>query len=133
MADAAAAECDSTMGALRADYERWTHDALARMTEALITARARSEARALALRQLFEAAHDVKGQGASFGYPLLSRIGQSLCRLGHGASYEAFPAETLKVVGAHIDAMKIILEKRIRGDGGALGARLAEKLESMAA
>lgn len=129
---AVSAEADCAMAALCADYERWTSEVLARMDEALIAARTRSEARAVALRRLFEAAHDVKGQGASFGYPLLSRIGQSLCRIGHGASYESFPAEALRVAAAHVGAMKIILEKRIRGDGGALGTRLAERLEAMA-
>jgi hypothetical protein len=122
-----------SMTALQVDYERWTLETLARMSEALGLARTGSEVRAVALRQIFEGAHDIKGQGASFGYPLLSRIGQSLCRVGHGASYESFSADALKVVGAHLEAMKIILEKEIRGDGGALGARLADKLEAMPA
>ena len=119
------------LAALQSDYERWTLEAIARMSEALARARSGTEGRAAALRLLFEAAHDVKGQGASFGYPLLSRIGQSLCRIGHAAPYEAFSDEALKVVGAHVDALRIIIEKRVRGDGGTLGARLAEKLEAM--
>jgi hypothetical protein len=122
---------DAGLAALQNDYERCTLEALARMSQALATARADATARAAALRQLFEAAHDVKGQGASFGYPLLSRIGQSLCRIGHSAAHDSFSPEALKVVAAHVEAMKVILDKRIRGDGGTLGARLAEKLEAM--
>jgi hypothetical protein len=127
----AAAGANGDVAALQGDYERWTLEAIARMHEVLATARASADDRGPALRQLFEAAHDIKGQGTSFGYPLLSRIGQSLCRVGHSGPHEGFSPEALKVVAAHVDAMKIILEKRIRGDGGALGARLAEKLEGM--
>ncbi len=33
------------------------------------------------LEQLFSAAHDIKGEAATFGYPIMERIAASLCRL----------------------------------------------------
>jgi len=34
-----------------------------------------------AIEEIFQISHDVKGQGGSFGYPLLTAIGNELCRL----------------------------------------------------
>jgi chemotaxis protein histidine kinase CheA len=129
----AALSAAPTLDTLVADYEQWTLSALAGMRAALGEAQAHPESPAEPLRRIFEAAHDLKGQGTSFGYPLITRIAQSLCRLGHRPCDAAGAAEHLRVVAAHLDVLALILQKQIRGDGGPLGAKLAAKLESMAA
>jgi hypothetical protein len=124
-----AAELDQLM----AHYERSTLVMLETMRAALLQASAQQDAQADPLRRIFETAHDLKGQGTSFGYPLVTRIAQSLCRLGHGTPIEAPAPERLRAIGAHLTVLVTILEKRIKGDGGPLGDKLAAKLETMAA
>jgi hypothetical protein len=75
--------------------------------------------------------HNIKGQGASFGYPLVTRIGQSLCRLV--APGRALDEAGLKLAQAHLDALKLVLEKQIAGKGGEVGDKLAARLESLTA
>jgi len=57
---------------------------------------------------LYAVMHNVKGQGSSFGYPLVTRVAQ-----------------------AHLDALKLVLEQKIEGSGGETGEKLAGKLEAL--
>ena len=78
------------------------------------------------------AGHDLKGQGTSFGYPLVTKIGHSLCALtrDRASSYES---RHLDLVKSHLDALELILTKGIKGEGGKVGAELVAKLESRVA
>lgn len=77
--------------------------------------------------------HNIKGQAGSFGYNLITSVaalGQLLTR--------ALPDdinlihnhhdEVLRCVKALVEAMRLILQNDIRGDGGAVGERLLAKL-----
>lgn len=73
--------------------------------------------------------HNVKGQGASFGYPLMTRVGESLSVL---LKHARTPDPTvLKLTAAHIETLRTILDKDIKGSGGELGETLAFRLESL--
>jgi hypothetical protein len=97
--------------------------------ELLKTARAVPEQRAAAIKDLYNIAHNIKGQGGAFGYPLVTRIGDSLCTLVR--QEREFSDADLGVVQAHLDALRLILTKDIKGEGGEVGARLAARLENM--
>lgn len=73
--------------------------------------------------------HNIKGQGASFGYPLMTRVGDSLTILlkQAGGADEA----VLKLVTAHIETLRAVLDKNIKGSGGELGETLADRLETL--
>ena len=81
--------------------------------------------------ELYGIAHNLKGQGSSFGYPLITRIGQSLCQLTR--QERAFSDADLNTIQAHLDALRLILAKGIKGEGGEVGAKLAARLEQLAA
>jgi hypothetical protein len=85
--------------------------------------------RADAIKELHNTAHNVKGQGSSFGYPLVTRIAHSLCNLVR--QEREFSDGDLGVIQAHLDALRLILIKDIKGDGGEVGAKLAARLENM--
>jgi chemotaxis protein histidine kinase CheA len=75
---------------------------------------------------LFRAAHDMKGQAATFGFPQVAPVADSLCRL-----IEHVPDTTrmpLALVDQHVDAIRAITHKNTRGDGNRYAAQLAEKL-----
>ena len=70
--------------------------------------------------------HDIKGQGASFGYPLMSDVGASLSRLLK--NIERIDAPSLTLVVDHVKALRRVLAEDIEGTGGAFGEELAESL-----
>ena len=79
---------------------------------------------------ILEIAHDLKGEGGSFGYPLVTRIAHSLsCLLRQGA--EASDGRLAAIVRGHIEAIDIVLEKRITGSGDPLTGRLVVRLEAL--
>ena len=76
-----------------------------------------------------EISHNVKGQGGCFGYPLMTRIGQSLLTLAK-ATETAEPA-ILELFAAHVAALRAVLDKDITGSGGELGNEVAAGLEDL--
>jgi hypothetical protein len=81
------------------------------------------------IKELYGIAHNIKGQGSSFGYPLVTRIGHSLCTLTR--SERAFKDADFGVAQAHLDALRLVLTKDIKGEGGEVGAKLVRRLEDM--
>ncbi|MEQ9490752.1 MAG: Hpt domain-containing protein [Alphaproteobacteria bacterium] len=79
------------------------------------------------LLKIYEYAHDFKGQGGTFGYALISRIGGSLCRLLHGK--DTIKQAEADLVKAHYDALRVVIAKDISGDGGKIGDKLTGGLE----
>jgi hypothetical protein len=59
----------------------------------------------------------------------VTRIAHSLCNLVR--QDRAFADVDLGVVQAHLDALRLILVKDIKGEGGEAGAKLAARLENM--
>ena len=73
--------------------------------------------------------HNVKGQGSSFGYPLMTKIGESLSRLMKSIGDPEKPV--LKLVEAHVSALKLVLEQNIRDEAGEHGEALLERFRHM--
>lgn len=74
-------------------------------------------------------AHDLQGQGATFGYPLVTSFSTSLNRLA--SIKNNITDDHVEVIKAHIDAMRAVIRERIVGDGGALGLELARGLDDV--
>jgi hypothetical protein len=70
----------------------------------------------------FGIAHDLKGQGTTFGYQLVTDIAGHLCTLTRPQNNPA--RENLPKMRACAQALCDILAGRIEGDGAAIGARL---------
>ena len=72
-------------------------------------------------------AHELKGQGGTFGYPLISIFGKSLNEFTNG---EAMIGDhQLEIVKSHIDVMRVVIKDRIAGDGGEIGKALVDSLQ----
>jgi hypothetical protein len=95
----------------------------------LKTARENRDQRATAINDLYNIVHNTKGQGGSFGYPLVTRIAHSLCTLVR--QQRDFSDADLGIIQAHLDALRLILVKEIKGEGGEVGAKLAARLENL--
>ena len=128
--EAVLARAQAAVADLAKNYGATTLGDLDQCAALLRTARETPERRAAAIKDLYNIAHNIKGQGGSFGYPLVTRIGHSLCTLVR--QERTFSDADLGVVQAHLDALRLILTKDIKGEGGEVGAKLAARLENMA-
>jgi hypothetical protein len=122
---------EAVIAKLAAQYPTIALKDVADCQAALDAARAEPVRRCEHLRRLYGIAHNIKGQGGSFDYPLVTRIGQSLCRFIAEAGEIELQETELPIVQAHLDALKLILEQRISGEGGETATKLAERLESL--
>jgi len=78
---------------------------------------------------LFRAAHDIKGEAATFGYAAVGPVADSLCRLiEHTADMTRIP---LTLVDQHVDAVRAIARERGRTDLAAIAAALTKKLREV--
>lgn len=78
---------------------------------------------------LFHAAHDIKGEAATFGFPLLALAADSLCRLiEHTPEVSRIP---VKLVDQHVDAVRAIYHEYSRSDAKELAATLTKRLRAV--
>jgi hypothetical protein len=81
------------------------------------------------LRDIHAIAHNVKGQGGSFGYDLVTSIGASLCDFIR--SGDRTTPDGLNIVHAHIKILKMVGDNDISGTGGETGERIVAKLHAL--
>jgi len=79
--------------------------------------------------ELFRAAHDIKGQAATFGFPLIAPVAESLCRLiEHTPEPGRIP---LTLIDQHVDGIRAIAHKNTQGDAETTALRLAHRLRQV--
>lgn len=79
--------------------------------------------RAAHVEALYLKTSELKGQGASFGYPLLTTIGSQLCRFIETAGNDLSDVQ-MGVVKLHVETLRLVIQQKMEGDGGAAGAKL---------
>ncbi len=78
---------------------------------------------------LFHAAHDIKGEVATFGYPAVASAADSLCRLiDYTPDMTRIP---MKLVDQHVDAVRAIYREYARSDAKELAATLTARLREV--
>jgi chemotaxis protein histidine kinase CheA len=123
---------EAAVADLAKNYASWALADVAKARAALAAATDDPGGRAEHVATLFRVGHDLKGQGASFGFPLITQIGHSLCALTRERAIE-YRDEHLDLARSHIDAIDLVLTKGIKGDGGKVGAELVARLEQRVA
>lgn len=80
--------------------------------------------------ELFRAAHDIKGDAATFGHPAAAGIAESLCRIiEHAPDLERVPAELFT---HHINAILAIVHENTQLDRISVSAELSRRLRKVA-
>jgi HPt (histidine-containing phosphotransfer) domain-containing protein len=80
--------------------------------------------------ELFRAAHDIKGDAATFGYPLAAAAADSLCRLmEHAPDFTKVPNE---LIAHHVNAIQAIVREHKKLGVASVADELAIKLRGIA-
>jgi chemotaxis protein histidine kinase CheA len=83
-----------------------------------------------ACKELFRAAHDIKGDAATFGYPSAGAAAESLCRIiEHAPELDHVPSD---LIAHHINAIQAIVRERTKLDTFAMAAELSRQLRGVA-
>jgi HPt (histidine-containing phosphotransfer) domain-containing protein len=85
---------------------------------------------AVARDELFRAAHDIKGDAATFGYPFAGAGAESLCRIiEHAPDLDRVPAE---LIAYHINAIQAIVREHTSLGTEVMAKELNRKLRLVA-
>jgi len=79
--------------------------------------------------ELCDISHNLKGQGGSFGYPLITQIGLSLNLMLK--DLDTCGQECAEIALAHVRALSTVLEMNIKGGGGPGGHALVQRLKGL--
>lgn len=120
------ARAEQVVANLQGNYLEWVEEDLVNLQAAYEAAMADPADRKGRLAEIFRIAHDVKGQGGSFNYPLMTVIANHLCRTIDKATEPT--DDHMEVMRLLIGALRLVISQRMEGDGGAPGARLVKGL-----
>ncbi|MGF1628853.1 MAG: response regulator [Kiloniellaceae bacterium] len=110
------------------DYAVWVKnylDTMGRSYEALCKQDDDPKQHIFTINQI---AHELRGQGGIFDYPLLTSFGKSLYQATLDTRGQITESR-LKLIEAHIDALRVVFNKRVHGSGGKVGAELLQDIE----
>jgi len=80
--------------------------------------------------ELFRAAHDIKGDAATFGYPSAAAVAESLCRvIEHAPDLDNVPSELIQ---HHINAVQAIVRDHTKLDSTKVAGELSRRLRKVA-
>ncbi len=127
---AAIAKAEEALKAMSSQFGQWLQDEINKLDAAQAAIRAEGLNTQTA-EGLYFRAHDLKGLGTTYQYPLVTRLAGSLCKLLDDAAKRAEAPVVL--LDAHIDAIRAVVRDEIKTDDHPVGRVLAETLEARVA
>jgi len=123
---AAIAKAEAALASLSGNFAQWMQEELQKLEAARQAIRVDGMTTQSA-EGLYFRAHDLKGLGATYDFPLITRIAASLCRLIDDP--ETREAAPMFLVDGHIDAIRAAVRDEIRTDTHPVGKVLIAELE----
>ena len=122
----AIAKAEAALKSLSGNFTQWLNDEVVKLDAA--RQRVRDEGvNVETMETLYLRAHDLKGLGTTYEFPLITRIGASLCRLIDDKDKRL--SVSMPLVDAHIDGIKAAVRDDIKTDEHPVGRVLIEELE----
>ncbi len=127
---AAIAKAEAALKSLSGNFTQWLNDEITKLEGARQTVKAEGPTPEN-MESLYLRAHDLKGLGATYGFPLITRIAGLLCRLIDDKSKRL--QAPMPLIDAHIDAIKAAARDEIKTEEHPVGQALVRELESQIA
>lgn len=124
----ALAKAEAALQEMAQDYPDWVSGLIDQLFEQHRRAVDTPTERKSRFDTISRIAHDMKGQGGTFGYPLITDFADSL--YGFTNNRKTIEDNHVEIVKAHLDSMRVVISGRLQGDGGADGQMLKEALQS---
>lgn len=123
----AIAKAEEALKAMSSQFGEWLKDEIVKLEQAQTAIRDTGYTAETA-EGLYYRAHDLKGLGSTYQYPLVTRLAGSLCKLLDDQQKRM--AAPLILLDAHIDAIRAVVRDQIQTDEHPTGRILAETLEA---
>jgi chemotaxis protein histidine kinase CheA len=128
-ADDPVARAEKALAGLSGEFKTWMLTEADRLSAAHAAAQKSGFSRE-ACDELFRAAHDIKGDAATFGFPSAAAAAESLCRIiEHAPNLGKVPGE---LIAHHINAIQAMVHGHTRLDSTIVAAELSLRLRKVA-
>ena len=123
------ARAEKALAGLSGEFQNWMTIEADRLADAHASI-LRDGLTDLTRQELFRAAHDIKGDAATFGFPSAGAAAESLCRIiEHAPDLDQVPSN---LVAHHINAIQAIVRERTKLDTLATAGELSRSLRGIA-
>ena len=126
----AVAKAEAALKGLSSQFSQWLRDELEKLEAARTAIREQGLTKETG-DKLYTHAHDLKGLGGTYEFPIITRMAGSLCKLIELPEQRI--KAPMKLVDAHIDAIRAAVRDDIKDDGNPMGRMLAQELERQVA
>ncbi len=122
------ARAQAALNELSTDFAVWMQEECDRLSAARQAVKDKGFSKQ-SFDEIFHAAHDIKGDAATFGFPLAAPIAESLCRLiEHTPDAKKIP---LALLDQHVDAVRAIVREHARPDIAQIASVLNARLQKV--
>ena len=122
----AIAKAEAALKSLSGNFAQWLQDEVVKLEAARQRVRAEGVSPET-MESLYLRAHDLKGLGTTYEFPLITRIAASLCRLIDDK--EKRLTASMVLIDAHIDGVKAAIRDDIKTEDHPVGKILVQELE----
>lgn len=124
----AIAKAEAALKSLSGNFSQWLNDEVTKLEGA--RQRVKTEGMTPETMEfLYLRAHDLKGLGSTYEFPLVTRIGASLCKLIDDKDKRL--GASMALIDAHIDGIRAAVRDGIKTDDHPVGKILVTELERM--
>jgi hypothetical protein len=124
----AIAKAEAALKSLSGNFTQWLQDEVVKLENARQRVKAEGMT-AETMEFLYLRAHDLKGLGTTYEYPLITRIGASLCKLIDDKDKRL--TAPMALIDAHIDGIRAAVRDEVKTDDHPVGRVLITELERM--
>lgn len=121
------AKAEEALSSLSGQFDNWLDEEVTKLEKAQETIRNEGLTEKNA-EGLYFRCHDLKGLGTTYGYPLITRIAGSVCKMLDDDHIRMQSPRVL--LDAHVDAIRAIVRGKIKDETHPVGVALAETLEA---
>lgn len=118
---------EKSMSNARFDYLEAVNEDMARLQAAYEAALKDPAGRVQRIQELYAIVQTIKGQGSSFGYPLISNVGAQLARFIEDCG-DSMTDPQMEGVKVHVETLRLIMQQKMEGDGGPMGQKIVAGL-----
>jgi chemotaxis protein histidine kinase CheA len=123
------ARAEKALAGMSGEFRQWMEIEVERLASAH-TAILKDGFTEAARGELFRAAHDIKGDAATFGFPPAAAVAESLCRvIEHAPDLSRVPSD---LIVHHINAVQAIVHEHTKLDRISMSNELSRRLRGVA-
>ena len=112
---------------MESDYSDWVLDSISKLQRAVEELKDQPKNYWKYYTLINNIAHDLRGQGETFGYPLITILGKSL--FDYTRIQTPPDDKFIELIRSHIDSIQAVLREKIKGQGGEVGMVIVGTLE----